>query len=170
MSLCIKLLIVLLILCLILPINVHANEQSSEKQIKIEYQSNEGRLVYNTSGVPNQADEDARQIQIEQENQRQALAKYSAENYACSCVLWINQTYGTNFKTLDRYARSIPTNSTSPRLSGFVVLMESSLGHIAHYTLEGQNLVLDEANYETCKVTHGRTIPITDTRIKGYIQ
>jgi hypothetical protein len=95
-------------------------------------------------------------------------------NVLCSCVQALNAHFGTNFQTLDGFARSIPINSKTPASMGYVVTYESrpgaSTGHIGHYYLEGSEIVVDwEANYEKCKISSGRTLPVGSSLIKGYI-
>lgn len=91
----------------------------------------------------------------------------------CSCVAGINAHYGTNFRTLDGFARSIPTNSSTPAATGFVVTFESSGGHIAHYYTLGSKIIVDwEINYThlvpgDCPVTSGRELPAA--LVKGFI-
>lgn len=98
------------------------------------------------------------------------------ESSYCSCVIGLNKRFGTNFKTLDGFARSIPTNSTVAAKSGFVVTYESrpgtKTGHIAYYVLDDdqKNITIEwESNFIQCKVSSGRKIPVNSTLIKGYI-
>lgn len=95
-------------------------------------------------------------------------------NPNCSCVTGLNAHFGTNFKTLDNFARSIPINSKIPADIGYVITYESrpggQTGHIAHYYLLGNEIVIDwEANYERCKVSSGRRLTVGSPLIKGYI-
>jgi hypothetical protein len=94
-------------------------------------------------------------------------------NINCNCVKALNQKFGTNFKTLDGFARSIPINSKVPAEIGFVITYESfpgtNTGHIAHYYKDYDEIVLDwEANYERCQFSSGRRLPINSPLIKGY--
>lgn len=88
----------------------------------------------------------------------------------CSCVAGVNAYYKTNFKTLDGYARSIPTSSNLPSTTGFVITRDSWMGHISHYYLDGDFIVIDaEWNYVHCSFSTGRKIPVDSPLIKGYI-
>lgn len=117
---------------------------------------------------------DAEQKRIAEQKRLAALKKASlAANSGfnlCSCVIAINQKYGTNIHTLNGYARSIPVSSNLPSTTGFVVTYESWAGHIAHYYLDGEFIVIDwEANYQSCKITSGRKLLIGSPLIKGYL-
>ena len=88
----------------------------------------------------------------------------------CSCVAGINNYYKTSFKTLDGYARSIPVSSKLPATTGFVITYESWMGHIAHYYLDGEFIVIDaEWNYIPCRFSSGRKLPISSPLIKGFL-
>lgn len=86
---------------------------------------------------------------------------------ACSCVLWA-QAQGMALKGYGA-ARNYPVSSKTPEAAGFVVTYESGLGHMAAYRLEGEWLVMSEANYVRCTVTHGRRLRVDSPLIKGYI-
>lgn len=99
-----------------------------------------------------------------------AKSKTTVASGQCNCLLAINTFYKTNFKTTDGYARSIPVNSKTPAETGFVITRESWMGHIAHYYKSGDLIVIDyEGNYERCRLSSGRTLPVASRLIKGYI-
>lgn len=117
-------------------------------------------VFYNTSGIPNQEDWDSYQV-------AQAKSQIKRAPYACNCVLWA-QSQGLDVQGYG-YAKNYPVNSQVPALYGFVVTYESYAGHVALYYLDGSDLVLDEANYVSCRITSGRRLPVGSPLIKGYI-
>lgn len=145
---------------MLLPINVKA-----QKEEKIEYQKIVPTALYRPS------DELVEKLRIEALPKPQPIVKKTnyAANYACFCAWYLQVKYGIP-KTPKGYAGSYKVGSLIPSASGFVLTRESALGHIAHYTLVGKNLLLDdEANYKTCRVTHTRILPVSSPLIRGYL-
>jgi hypothetical protein len=108
-----------------------------------------------------------------QEVIEEAQRKYYASlvpkgtSYACNCVLWAQ----ANGLPISGYgaAKNYPVTSNIPSISGFVVTYEGAYGHMARYVLDGEWLVLTEANYRRCRITTGRRLHISSPVIKGYI-
>jgi hypothetical protein len=108
---------------------------------------------------------------------KKVIHKYSkvatppkGSNVACSCVTFLRVSGIYMPRTTNGLAKSLPVASAKPSDSGGVVkLNESYAGHVAAYILEGNELVLTEANYIRCKRTSGRRIKVDDPRIMGYI-
>lgn len=127
-------------------------------------------VPYEKTAVYRPSDEVIEQTTVEYERTHPKpikSPKKTTANY-CSCVAGVNAHFGTHFKTLDGFARSIPTNSQIPASSGFVITRESWQGHIAHYYLLGDQIIIDwEANYVSCKVSSGR--PLSNSLVKGFI-
>lgn len=86
---------------------------------------------------------------------------------ACNCVRW-SQANGLKLSGYGA-AKNYPVSSKFPAASGFVVTYESGWGHMAKYVLDGEWLVLSEANYVRCQVTSGRRLHISSPLVKGYI-
>lgn len=139
-------------------------------------------LVFNnTPGIPNEKDYEAwveKEKEKEKQRQKALLAvkprtgiapvrNLSQKQIACSCVLYA-QSVGLKLSGYGN-ARNYPVNSKVPAESGFVVTYESGRGHMAHYVKIGLFLRLDESNYDTCRITYGRLLPINSKVIKGYI-
>ena len=90
----------------------------------------------------------------------------------CSCVSFLRASGIVFPLTPDGTAKSLswhPEASDTPLSSGVVVLNESRWGHVAFFVLEGEWLVLNEANYQSCVQTKGRRIHIDDPRILAYL-
>jgi len=93
-------------------------------------------------------------------------AAYKTTGNACNCILYA-QEIGLDVSGYGA-AKNYPVNSQIPAATGFVVTYESFLGHAAKYTLQGENLVLQEANYYRCQITSTRILSIYSPLIKGY--
>lgn len=86
---------------------------------------------------------------------------------ACSCVLWVKAQ--VPFTRSVGNARNWPVTSKVPSVGAVVVTYESRPGHVALVTgIEGDFLILSEANYSRCRVTHGRRLNIHSSLIKGF--
>lgn len=152
-----------------MPIKVGA-EINVKTQEKIEYKEGwEITSQENTLHKPdNEIVEKLRQeYEVAQTKLRIKATHYAS--YSCYCAWYLEVKYGIP-KTPLGYAGSYKPGSTTPSAQGFVLTYESSKGHIAHYTLQGNILLLDdEANYVTCRVTHTRTLPVSSPLIRGYL-
>ncbi len=85
----------------------------------------------------------------------------------CSCVLWARAQ--TGFDQSVGYARNWPVTSKMPRVGAIVVTSESWAGHVAIVaSMDADNIYVNEANYDRCRVTYGRAILINSKLIKGY--
>lgn len=135
------------------------NPPVSEEEITIarEYDAEQKRIA---------AANEARRLASLRKSQPQNLAT-GVGKYPCNCVLWA-QANGLGISGYGA-ARNYPVNSKIPAATGFVVTYESSPGHIAKYTLVGEYLLLQEANYYRCQITTNRLLPVNSTLIKGYI-
>ena len=151
-----------------------------EAKVRIEKNEYDGNTIQNETIIkPNlpTSDEEIEVVRKYDEQKKLAIKRSQAKSvgtyqgtHLCSCVLGLNAHFGTNFHTLDGYARSIPTNSTVPAEMGFVITRESWKGHISHYYHLGDVIVIDwETNYVSCQMTSGRVIPVDSGLIKGYI-
>lgn len=102
------------------------------------------------------------------------VSKVSSQTYsglACSCYLWAVHKTGRTDLLGYRLAKNIPVNSDTPTIGGLVVTYEGWAGHIAIIQdIQGDELILDEANYSRCRVTSGRKLNINNSLIKGYIK
>ncbi len=93
--------------------------------------------------------------------------EYSQPANYCSCVNYVKSRLGMTGSI--GMARNWPTNSKEPHIGGVVVTYESGAGHVALIIgLEGDNLVLDEANYSRCRHTSGRRLNKHSGVIKGF--
>lgn len=145
----------------------HAEKLSYENEI---YKTDTAVYYKQGDGIPDEKSWDEYQVaQQKKIRANQAKSVVSNQGPVCSCVSWVNWKYGTNLKTLDGYARSIPTNSKEPAMAGFVITRESWAGHVGRYILDGDYLVLTESNYSKCRVTVGRRLSIFSPLIIGYI-
>lgn len=87
---------------------------------------------------------------------------------AIQCVPYARQITGNS--QIRGLARNVATNSTTPQVGGVVKTKESKSGHVAVITaIEGDYLILSEANYKKNVVTHGRKLSIHSKKIVGYI-
>ena len=105
----------------------------------------------------------------------QALKKrsisYKTKGNACSCVAFA-QSLGLKLSGYG-LAKNYPAPGKIPASSGFVATYESrpgtNTGHLAFYILNGEYLILTEANYVGCRITSGRRLPVNSPLIRGYI-
>lgn len=99
----------------------------------------------------------------------------AADDFECNCVLWL-RTY--RVKTLPRGLETLVgkkkiINSSEPKV-GSVAVMDifGDVGHVAYVTAVNSDgtITVDEANYEDCKITSGRTGKPSDQgfRVLGY--
>lgn len=86
----------------------------------------------------------------------------------CSCVSYAKWVAGISQSESWGNAWNIKPNSTTPSPEGFVLTYDGK-GHIAHYVLKGDILILDEANFESCRVTTGRQLDMDSKVIRGFL-
>lgn len=92
---------------------------------------------------------------------------YPVSNY-CSCVDYVRAVTGIDVGVIG-YARNWPINSQEPRVGGVVITAESSAGHVAKIIgIEGDDLILDEANYSRCRRTSGRRLNRHNRVVRGF--
>lgn len=85
----------------------------------------------------------------------------------CSCVTFAKALVG--FSTPIGYARYWPRNSQIPQVGSVVITSEGPFGHVAVVeSIEGNQLILTEANYAKCRKTSGRRLSIDSPYILGY--
>jgi hypothetical protein len=89
----------------------------------------------------------------------------------CSCVNYVKAL--TGFSTTIGLARNWPINSSTPEIGGVVITTESrpgtSTGHVAYIRdVQDGFLILNEANYVSCRQTTGRKLAIDSPLIIGY--
>ncbi len=86
----------------------------------------------------------------------------------CSCVEYVIAVTGIHVGSIG-FARNWPRNSAEPAVGGVVITRESKAGHVARIIgIEGDDLILDEANYDTCHKTTGRHLNRHSPLIAGY--
>lgn len=86
----------------------------------------------------------------------------------CSCVDYVQAVTGIRIGVIG-FARNWPINSREPRIGSVVITSESAAGHVARIIgIEGDDLILDEANYSRCRKTTGRRLNKRSGLIRGY--
>lgn len=85
----------------------------------------------------------------------------------CSCISYAKWRMGVSQAISWGNANQIVPSSLIPAPQGIVILNEGPYSHVAHYTLNGAFLSVDEYNYIPCQYSE-RTIYTSDPRIKGY--
>jgi len=84
----------------------------------------------------------------------------------CSCVSFAK--YKTGYTASVGNARNWPVNTTT-QIGAVVVTYESAAGHVGIVTdVQDGYIIISEANYSRCKVTHGRRLPVGSNLIKGF--
>lgn len=135
-------------------------------EVKVSYEDYQKTIIQKPICDPvigkHQAEEDC----FYQVPKKPNLGSYTAI-YRCNCVLWAQ----ANGLPISGYgaAKNYPVNSLVPSASGFVVTYEGYYGHMAKYVLDGEWLILTEANYKSCQITSGRRLHISSPLIKGYL-
>ncbi len=85
----------------------------------------------------------------------------------CSCVNYVKAL--TGFRTSIGMAKYWPRNSVAATVGAVVITNESRYGHVAFIAgIEGNELILSEANYSRCRKTNGRRLNISAPSIIGY--
>lgn len=85
----------------------------------------------------------------------------------CSCVSYARYKAQATFGPIGMAKNLIP-NSQSPEVGAIVITSESRFGHQAYVTeVWADEIVVEEANYQPCKVTK-RTIKRDSPLIRGY--
>lgn len=85
----------------------------------------------------------------------------------CSCVTFARQITGFTGKV--GAAKNWPVNSYEANVGSVVKTNESNYGHVAIITgITETEIILNEANYVTCKHTIGRKLPINSPLIVGF--
>jgi len=130
-------------------------------------------VYYNSSNIPayeSWQEYEAKRIADERRYaavKKTAIAVNTQSKTYCSCVIYA-QSLGLGISGYGA-ARNYPINSLVPAQSGFVFTHESGYGHVAYYVLQGENLLLQEANYQRCRLTTGRLLPVNSGLIRGYV-
>lgn len=85
----------------------------------------------------------------------------------CSCVKFARAFSGIQvFGDAD----TLSGNTNFPEVGAWVLTTESPMHHVAVITgIDGDELILTEANYVECKITQGRKLRIDSPLIKGYV-
>ena len=86
----------------------------------------------------------------------------------CSCVSFIKSI--TGYTEPVGLAKNWPVNFRLPAIGEVVVTRENPYtGHVAMIIdIQGNDLILEEANYVHCTHTKGRKLPIDSSLIIGY--
>jgi hypothetical protein len=89
--------------------------------------------------------------------------------YACNCQKYASYITG-KYLGGARAAKYVQVNSQTPSIGAIVIFTSGRYGHAAVVVgIEGDQLILLEANNSPCKVTEGRRVDMNRGDIKGYV-
>lgn len=97
------------------------------------------------------------------------IIKPSGYHLRCNCQRWASYVTGKSLGGA-RAAKYVVVNSHTPQVGAIVIFTSGWAGHAAIVTaIEGDYIVLHEANNQRCRITSGRRVNMNRTDIKGYV-